>query len=396
MKKKNKRKLEREKTKDQFIHGELKDFGIEEKYLKSHGFNYLGSQLQKFKIELNNRASDLTRLEKNELPLILKPYDLCEFFNIDYFTLKKYCLIKKEVTSQESNYRSFRLKKKGTGYRHIAAPKKKLKQIQTKLNEMILNKIEPSEYAHGFRKNYSIVSNARIHLNSEIIYNLDLKDFFTSIKFDKVIQVFKTLGYSGLISSLLSRLCTIAPRFYSESRKMWVIYNKRLPHLPQGACTSPNISNLVCIDFDRSLNEVAKNYKFKYSRYADDITFSSTINKKINKAFRNEVFRCIKKYNFRVNLKKENYSRNFKPRVVTGVVVHKKELTLPRYWIRNLRAAIHQLKYLDIEKEDIEIKEMLANIEGRCAYATMVNKEKYSHFYYEFQYLKNFKFKNIV
>lgn len=137
------------------------------------------------------------RLQKNNLPLILEPKDLYKLFNIDYNSLKKLLVIKNEVSPKEFLYRSYKIKKKGSGYRQIVAPKKELKQIQSIIFKSILELKEPSKFAFGFRKGYSIVANAKIHLNSEIIYNIDLKDFFTSIKLDKVQEVFKTLGYFG-------------------------------------------------------------------------------------------------------------------------------------------------------------------------------------------------------
>lgn len=334
------------------------------------------------------------QLKENNLPLLLKPEDLYKFFNIDFNSLIKLSVIKNEISPKEFLYRRYKIKKKGSGYRQIVAPKKELKRIQSIIFKSILELREPSKYAYGFRKGYSIVSNAKIHLNSEIIYNIDLKDFFTSIKFDKVQAVFRTLGYSESVSLLLAKLCTITPRYYSKSRKAWVIYKKRLPYLPQGASTSPILSNLVCIEFDKGLHDIAERFSLRFTRYADDITFSSMVNKKIPKDFRNEVFQYIHKSGYRVNTRKEKYSRNFKQRKVTGVIVHKEELTLPRSWIRNLRAALYQLRHLYSRLKFAGTDDLLKNIEGRCSYAMMVNKEKYAHFYQEFLYLKNFKFKN--
>ncbi|MFW9867032.1 MAG: reverse transcriptase family protein [Candidatus Thorarchaeota archaeon] len=252
------------------------------------------------------------KIERNKVPLILEPNDLQVLFNFDYVKLEKLLTIKNEVSPKEFLYRSYKLKKKGEGYRQIVAPKKDLKRVQNIIFTRILELIEPSEFAHGFRKEYSIVSNARVHLNSEIIYTIDLKNFFTSIKFDKVQEVFQRLGYSESVSLLLARLCTITPRYYSKQKNLWILYKDRLPYLPQGASTSPILSNLVCIELDKGLNEIATRFNFRFTRYADDITFSSKIHKKIPKDFQNEVFQCIRKGGFKVNWKKERYSRNFK------------------------------------------------------------------------------------
>lgn len=378
-----------------FYFGELTDFKLDENYLEKHGFQYLGGSLNKFKEDLNDRVTDLSMLDDKDLPTILKPFDLSVFLGIHFFTLKKYCLIKKEITPNEFLYRSFKIKKKSYGHRQIFSPKIELKKIQQKIFEEILKKIEPSEFTHGFREKFSIVTNAKVHLNSKIIYNIDLKNFFPSIKFDKVLDVFKKVGYSGLVSCLLAKLCTVDPRHYDKNKQKFVVVKTKLPFLPQGSSTSPILSNLVCIDLDSDLNKIANKYSFKYSRYADDLTFSSEIENKLPKGFRKEIFEYIQTTGFQINIKKERYSRRFKPNVVTGIVINKDELSLPRNWVRNLRAAIHNLKYITFDKKNPELRFILRNIEGKCSYAQMVNKKKYSHFFYEFNNIKKLKFKNI-
>lgn len=378
-----------------FNFGEFTDFEFDEKYLRPHGFQYLGGSLIKFKENLSDRITDLTLLEDKDLPIILKPFDLSNFLGIHYFTLKKYCLMKKEISPKEFLYRSFKIKKKSSGHRRIFSPKIELRNIQQKIFVEILKKIEPSKYSHGFREKYSIVTNAKVHLNSKMIYNIDLKNFFPSIKFDKILDVFKKVGYSGLISCLLAKLCTVDPRFYDKNKQKFVIIKKKLPFLPQGACTSPILSNLVCINIDNDLNKIANKSDFKYSRYADDLTFSSEFKNKLPEGFRKEIFGYLRTTGFQINIKKERYSRRFKPNVVTGIVINKGELSLPRNWVRNLRAAIHNLKNITFDEKNQELRLMLRNIEGKCSYAQMVNKKKYSHFFYEFNNIRKLKFKNI-
>ena len=93
-------------------------------------------------------------------------------------------------------------------------------------------------------------------------------------------------------------------------------------------------------------------------------------------------------------MKKAGYSKNFKHRRVTGIIVHKDFISVPRLWLRKLRAALHELKNNNLSKEDPNLIELVRNIEGRCAYAMMVNKEKYTRYYNEFQQIKSLKFKN--
>ena len=357
----------------------------------------LGINLFKYKKDLKNRTTVVGYQKKINLPIIENPNELASFLNLEYSTLKNYCIIKNELSSHEFLYRRFSIKKKSGGNRIILAPKKTLKTIQEKIYDNILKKIAPSDFAHGFRVNRSTVSNAKEHFHAEIIYNLDLKNFFPSIEFNKVLNVFKNAGYSGLISSLLATLCTVPYRFYVPNN-MWILKMKE-NNLPQGAPTSPTLANLVCIYLDNELNWISKKYGFKYTRYADDLTFSSPTAVKIEEEFSYQVLKCIEKHGFKVNEKKANVSannvkaRNFKYRRVTGIIVHDDYLSLPRLWIRKLRAAIYELKSINIDRNDPYLKDLIKNIEGRCSYATMVNKDRYSRFYEDFKRLKNEKIK---
>ncbi len=349
----------------------------------------LGDNLKKFKKDLKNLKTKIDDLEKIGLPKLNNPSQLASFLKIDVHVLMKYCIAKNTVIPSEFHYRRFKLKKKTGGVRVILAPKKELKSIQDKIYHEILEKIKPSSSSHGFQKDFSIVSNAKVHLNAELIYSLDLKNFFPSIKFQQVLEIFKRMGYSGLIASLLTALCTAPPMQYSKNKRKWILEKKNVHYLPQGAPTSPALSNLACIDLDEELDSIAKKNKFRYSRYADDLAFSSISEKKITKDFLNKIQKQIVGHGFSINQKKEYFSRMFKPRRVTGIIVHKDYLALPRVWIRRLRAALHELKNSKLDKDDPNFIELVKNIEGRCAYATMVNKKRYSHFYETFKVLKS-------
>ena len=199
---------------------------------------------------------------------------------------------------------------------------------------------------------------------------------------------FKSIGYSGLISFILAALCMAPPRRYSRKAKKWILSNKLWHYLPQGAPTSPALSNFVCQELDSEIASLALKYGYRYTRYADDLTFSSKNNKKINLEFRSQLIKCIKKHGFQINRKKERYSKNYRPLKVTGIIINDDCLSLPRKWVRNLRAALYQFK-LTLESGDFEeISVMQRKIEGYCSYATMVNKEKYKKYFEEFKKLK--------
>jgi len=160
------------------------------------------------------------------------------------------------INKPETFYRTFKIKKKSGGMREIRAPYPSLKAIQQWVYDNVLKSQYVHGCAHGFRPRRSIVTNARTHLENNCLLKLDLKDFFPSIKINRVVQVFKNIGYTKNISWLLATICCLDNE------------------LPQGAPTSPALSNIVARHMDKRLYRLAKNFGFRYSRYADDISFS--------------------------------------------------------------------------------------------------------------------------
>ena len=138
----------------------------------------------------------------------------------------------------------------------------------------ILRRLEPEPQAHGFVPGRSIVTNAASHTGKAVVCNLDLKDFFPSITFRRVKGLFRKLGYGEHVATLLALLCTEPPRVPVEldGKTYHVALGARV--LPQGACTSPAITNALCRRLDRRLDGLARRHGFAYTRYADDLTFS--------------------------------------------------------------------------------------------------------------------------
>lgn len=156
--------------------------------------------------------------------------------------------------------------------RQISVPTFELKQAQRWIFENILKKLEPEihDAAHGFRCSItqdglkrSIVTNARPHIGAAVVVNFDLKDFFPSISYPRVKGLFKSLGYSKSASGIFALLCTVT-------------FKNRQSYLPQGAPSSPAITNLICCRLDKRLVQIAEELGFVYTRYADDLTFSAS------------------------------------------------------------------------------------------------------------------------
>ena len=355
------------------------------------GFHFSDQFLSQFGRYMNDIVPNFALLNTHKLPIFIRPFDLAEFLDIKFSTLIRYGSVQEEIVPAESSYKIFPIKKKAGGKRYIITPVDELKKIQKKIYVNILLNVKSSRFAMGFIPTKSNIKNAEHHYGFKVIYILDLKKFFPTIKFTDVFIMYKSkFGYSEVISFLLTKLTTYLPRKHSNGKLRLLKNTESI--LPQGAPTSPYISNLISTELDYALYKLACKYNFEFSRYADDITFSSKTRKIVPSEFRNEVRKLIKESGFYINYQKEFISR--KKQKITGIIAHESHLTLPRKWVKKLRAAIHELRNVDCEKEisDILLNKLM-NIQGRCSYAIGVNKEKYLHFYKEFLELKSSKFK---
>lgn len=222
-------------------------------------------------------------------------------------------------------YRTFKIKKRSGGVRKIHAPYPSLKIIQQWIYENILIKQYVHGCAHGFKRKKSIVTNVKSHLGNNCLLKLDIKDFFPSIKINMVVQVFKDIGYTNNVSWILARLCCLS--------------NK----LPQGAPTSPQLSNIVARYMDKRLYLLARSFGYRYSRYADDISFSG---ENIPVAFIKYVKDIIEDCGFEVNNKKVRLYKEYDNKILTGISLRDGMMRLPRNKRREYEQEIYYaLKY---------------------------------------------------
>ncbi|MFT3764196.1 MAG: reverse transcriptase family protein [Minicystis sp.] len=170
-------------------------------------------------------------------------------------------------TDPGSAYIEFEVPKATGGTRRIAAPRKTLRTAQRVILDEILSKVPVHRAAHGFVKARSTVTNAQAHTGRALVLKLDLVDFFPSIHYRRVVGLFETLGYPTEAAKALAGVCTYRPKL-ADGRMVWPGL------LPQGAPTSPAITNLVCRRLDARLAALAKKAGGTYTRYADDMTFS--------------------------------------------------------------------------------------------------------------------------
>lgn len=229
------------------------------------------------------------------------------------------------INKPNAFYRSFEIRKKSGGTREICAPYKSLKTIQQWINVYVLKNQYVHGCVHGFRQHRSIVTNAKTHVENYSLLKLDLKDFFPSIKISRVVQVFKNIGYTKNVSWLLATICCLDEE------------------LPQGAPTSPMLSNIVARHMDKRLYRLAKSFGYRYSRYADDISFSGD---HIPVAFIKYATDIIEECGFAVNYKKVRLYHEKDNKILTGVALKGGVMKLPREKRRAYEQEIYYaLKY---------------------------------------------------
>lgn len=218
------------------------------------------------------------------------------------------------------HYRQFRLAKKCGGSRTISAPVPALKAIQRRIARKILNVVELHDSATGYRKGCSIVSNACVHANRDFVFNVDIKDFFGTIRSKRVRALFVGLGFEQRIAGFLTKLCT----YHGV--------------LPQGAPSSPVIGNLVCRLLDERLAAFCAAHEWTYTRYCDDITISG------NGEFtaQADVFAIIESEGFTINTNKVRLAGKRSRQMVTGLVVNR-FANMAREQRRRMRAMFHNV-----------------------------------------------------
>lgn len=287
---------------------------------------------------------------------------VARLINVDLRTIT-YVLYRIKI---ENSYKSFEIPKKSGGTRIIYAPNDNLKKIQRKLGrrlyEIHKNYIDQhgifSNISHGFEKTKGIITNARIHKNKRYLLNIDISNFFLSFNFGRVQGFFhksREFMFSKEESTVIVQL---------------VCYEGKLP---QGAPTSPIISNLIFNIVDLRILSLAKKYKLSYTRYADDMSFSTN-----NRAFQTDYINFIKELRvllensgFEINENKTRLEYYSSRQEVTGLTVNKK-INVSRKFIKQTRAMVDQLLKTDSFKIDgaVGTEEKL---EGRLAFINQLD-----------------------
>jgi RNA-directed DNA polymerase len=251
--------------------------------------------------------------------------------------------------SVNRQYIEFTIPKKSGEERMICAPTKQLKLAQKKLAQLLELYYLPNQHCHGFVKDRSIVSNAELHTNKVFVLNIDLQDFFPTIKMKRIIEALSNDPF----------------KFSPEMAKIMSRFACKDGGLPQGSPMSPLVSNICCEKLDADLNEFSSRNKLTYSRYADDITFSG-YRRIFNEKFFSDLGKIIRgKHNYRIKKSKTRIQSRQNRQEVTGVIVNEK-LNVNRTYIRNLRALIHHYKLGKAERNAAAV------ISGKLEFLKMV------------------------
>lgn len=230
---------------------------------------------------------------------------------------------------RNKKYKKITISKKNGSLRELSIPHPAIKVLQKKLNTILQSEYLAPDCVHGFcssqyGKNKTILTNAKLHIKKNFVLNIDIKDFFPTINFGRVRGMF------------LSKPFHLDKKNATKLAQLVTYQNE----LPQGAPTSPILSNLICRKLDHELMTLAKQNSFTYSRYADDITFSTNRKKHNVNRVKKEIIRIIKKNGFKINPEKTRLQHFKQRQIVTGLIVNEK-VNLNKKYRRRVRSMLY-------------------------------------------------------
>lgn len=267
-----------------------------------------------------------------------------------------------------SAYVEFEIPKATGGTRRISAPRAPLRAVQRAILDKILAKATAHGACHGFVTGRSTVSNALPHVGAAIVVKMDLHDFFPTIHYRRVLGLFQWLGYGEAVAALLAGLTTHRP-VLADGAVVWPGV------LPQGAPTSPAISNLVCRRLDARLAGLCQKVNATYTRYADDLTFSFRAEPKAGIGrFLWWVDQVCQQEGFTENTSKRRVLRPKSQQRVTGIVVNE-SAHVPRDARRRFRAILANCKKHGVASQSRGRADFEAYLQGYAAYVSMVQPE---------------------
>ena len=314
------------------------------------------------------------RAAENELPPLDNPAQLANCLEMDIRQLRWLAYHRNAAT--KIHYRRFTIPKKDGSERAIWAPLPKLKEAQWWILRNIVERLPVHGAAHGFLAGRSTVTNAKVHCDSKIVLQMDIRNFFPTVTLPRVRGIFRKAGYRNQIATLLALLCTESPREVVEHNGTTYYVSLGQRCLPQGAPTSPGLTNTLSLRMDRRIAGLARSLGWRYTRYADDLTLSLSNDHKGHPGL-GKMMGCVKRIiegeGFAVHRKKTRISRTGSRQKVTGLIVNgEAQPRVPRRIRRQLRAAMHNLK----NGKPIQPGESINTLRGYAAYIYMTDPEE--------------------
>lgn len=322
---------------------------------------------------LKFEGEDIHQLKKGKLPVLKNAEDIAKAMELT--TAQISWLSYHRGTATIDHYHRFKIPKSKGGFRNIAAPKPILRHAQEWILAQILEKIPLHDSAMAFRTGRSIVDNAQAHENGGVIIRLDLKDFFPSIKFNRVKGIFKSFGYNEGVATIFALICTDSARIEAtlDNKKYFVALTER--YLPQGACTSPSLTNIICKRLDSRLTGLCQKFDFTYTRYADDMVMSHLNSESDVRPILKSTQKIIAEEGFILHPDKLKIMRPHQRQSVTGIVINNAP-NVSRRDLRNFRSFLHHY-----EKEGAAImtnrigKDATHYAKGYLSFIHMVNPQ---------------------
>jgi len=333
-------------------------------------------------LDLSHDGDD-ARLNDFGLPRFHTPDELAAWLQLPVgrlaWLVHRFSEGSRPASERDAHYHYRWMRKRSRGWRLIESPKPLLKLVQTKILREILDLVPPHSAAHGFAAGRSIVTNARPHVGSRVLYKLDLENFYATVTFSRVTGIFRGMGYSREAAIWLARLTTSAlplnTPFVKEEPGAILPYLRR--HLPQGAPTSPALANLSAWRLDVRLAGLARAFGARYTRYADDLTFSGPQGFVSSlKDFIPVASRVIHAERFHVNKRKSRVLRDNARQSVTGVVVNRR-LNLARTEYDRLKAILHNCARHGAASQNRDGRaDFAAHLRGRIAHAMQLHPDR--------------------
>jgi retron-type reverse transcriptase len=333
---------------------------------------YLG---EKVSAGLHDTALNKEKLNRYQLPQVATAKELSDAMGISLAELR-FLSYSRDI-SRINHYQHFTLPKKTGGERLISAPMPRLKRAQYWVLGNILEKIPLHDAAHGFRPGRSIVSNAQPHCQAHVVFNHDFKDFFPSLNYPRIRGLYRSLGYGEQVATILALLSTEADMQQVELDGDHYYVKQGERHLPQGAPSSPALTNILCRRLDARLRGAAQSLGFRYTRYADDLTFSGGRDSAKNlRKLQWRLERIVAEEGFQLHPDKSRVMRNSTQQEVTGIVVNEKP-SIDRKTLRRFRALLHRMEHQGPESCHWgNSPNVLSAAKGYANFVAMVDKRK--------------------